>query len=948
MIAKIIAYGRDRDEALARLRRAMRETDGRHRGRRHQQELHPRPARPARGRSTARADTGWIDRVRGEGRLVAHASTPASRWSSPASRPTRRPRRVERTRLLETARGGRPQVQHDVGPRGRPQAARHGLQGHRLPHRAAPLPGGRRRAERPASSRVEADLERIGALREPAHRRRPVATAWSPPSHGPVQLVEVDGVTHRVSRDEGGVLRSPAPALVVATPARGRRRGRRRRAGARARVHEDGDGAARAVRGPAQGAARRHRQPGRDRRRRWSGSSPTGDAAEAAADAAAEAPDLDLPADVVDGDVAERAARGPGRPAPRCCSATTSTRGHETRTLAGYLAARDELAAAGRSPRHRRDGPADRLRRLRRAEPQPAGRRGGARREPGAQPARALPHLPADPRPRARRPARRLPSGGSSGCCGHYGVDRPRAQPRPSRGRCSGSSSPSSARPPRCRWPPRSCSAGSSSRPRRRRPTPPPASCSTGWCPPPSCASRSSATWPAASGSAGSTSRSSTRTARRCSGRWATSSTRSTRCPTAPSAPPGSTPSPRSPSDRALPRRAAAAAACPRASRCWTCSSSGTTASTSCRPARDHRRRPRRSRPPTTTLDERDSHLVSARSARSTSSADGTALSRLLADLVADRAGRPPGRRRPLPALGRPAGRPGARRPPSLAARLAGMPFASQVRRVAVGVVPDDDREVGYFTFRPQPDGSMDEDRPVRDVHPMVGRRLNLWRLRDFELTRLEAPEDVLLLHAVAAGNPQDQRLVALAQVRQLVVVRDETGKVTALPHVERALANCLEAIRRARATLGAGARLDTNHVWLHIWPPVEADLDQLTALQGKVAPDDRRRRHRGGAHRGRDRRARTATPCRSARASPTSRARASPSRSTSRRRPGSRRSTTTPRRSCGPVVVALVYPYELRGDGRRHRWVGAGATTSTTRVGSCRSTGRTARTPPA
>ena len=36
--------------------------------------------------------------------------------------------------------------------------------------------------------------------------------------HGPVHVVEVDGVTHRVSRDEGGVLRAPAPALVVATP----------------------------------------------------------------------------------------------------------------------------------------------------------------------------------------------------------------------------------------------------------------------------------------------------------------------------------------------------------------------------------------------------------------------------------------------------------------------------------------------------------------------------------------------------------------------------------------------------------------------------------------------------------------------------------------------------------------------------------------------------------
>ena len=76
---------------------------------------------------------------------------------------------------------------------------------------------------------------------------------------------------------------------------------------------------------------------------------------------------------------------------------------------------------------------------------------------------------------------------------------------------------------------------------------------------------------------------------------------------------------------------------------------------------------------------------------------------------------------------------------------------------------------------------------------------------------------------------------MALAQVRQLVVVRDEHGRVTALPHTERAMANCLEAIRRARAARGAaGARLDMNHVWVHIWPPVEADLDQLTALRAR------------------------------------------------------------------------------------------------------------------
>src|SRR5208282_2334537 len=53
MIAKIIAYGRDRDQALGRLRRALAETTVIIEG-------------------DATADTGWIDRVRGEGGLATH------------------------------------------------------------------------------------------------------------------------------------------------------------------------------------------------------------------------------------------------------------------------------------------------------------------------------------------------------------------------------------------------------------------------------------------------------------------------------------------------------------------------------------------------------------------------------------------------------------------------------------------------------------------------------------------------------------------------------------------------------------------------------------------------------------------------------------------------------------------------------------------------------------
>jgi acetyl-CoA carboxylase carboxyltransferase component len=168
---------------------------------------------------------------------------------------------------------------------------------------------------------------------------------------------------------------------------------------------------------------------------------------------------------------------------------------------------------------------------------------------------------------------------------------------------------------------------------------------------------------------------------------------------------------------------------------------------------------------------------------------------------------------------------------------LRSLPFARKVRRTAVAVCRGTERPVLYFTFRPVEDGVLEDDL-VRGVHPMVGRRLNLWRLRDFEITRLDAPEDVLLYLCVAPGNPADKRLIALAQVREMAVVRDGDGHVTSLPHAERAVANCLEAIRRARAARGpAGLLLDMNHVFLHIWPAINAPLDELTAMQATMTP---------------------------------------------------------------------------------------------------------------
>ena len=78
--------------------------------------------------------------------------------------------------------------------------------------------------------------------------------------------------------------------------------------------------------------------------------------------------------------------------------------------------------------------------------------------------------------------------------------------------------------------------------------------------------------------------------------------------------------------------------------------------------------------------------------------------------------------------------------------------------------------------------GGFEEERVTRGLHPMIARRLHLWRLANFDVTRLPAVEDVHLFHCAAHENPSDERLVALAEVRDLTPVRDGSGRLRRCP----------------------------------------------------------------------------------------------------------------------------------------------------------------------
>src|SRR5664280_997791 len=210
MVAKIIAWGRDRPEAMARLRVALRETTVVVKGGTTTKSFlvelldHPEVI-------NGTADTGWLDRagLTDEPRVAAYADAAllyvaADVYESEEA--------LERDAFLRSARGGRPRANHEVG-----REVELGYQGQTYALNVAQISPRRYRIEVNGTV-AEVELERLSAFESRltiGDRRHHIVANQGPAGH----LVEVDSVSHRVSRDEGGMVRSPAPAVVVAVRA---------------------------------------------------------------------------------------------------------------------------------------------------------------------------------------------------------------------------------------------------------------------------------------------------------------------------------------------------------------------------------------------------------------------------------------------------------------------------------------------------------------------------------------------------------------------------------------------------------------------------------------------------------------------------------------------------------------------------------------------------------
>jgi acetyl-CoA carboxylase carboxyltransferase component len=164
--------------------------------------------------------------------------------------------------------------------------------------------------------------------------------------------------------------------------------------------------------------------------------------------------------------------------------------------------------------------------------------------------------------------------------------------------------------------------------------------------------------------------------------------------------------------------------------------------------------------------------------------------------------------------------------------------FQRPIRRIVVAVGGNGHGICGMqiFTYPHGADG-YEEDKFFRGIHPMMAKRLHLWRLTNFKIERLPSVEDVYLLHGVANDNPKDERLFAVAEVRDLTPVRDDAGRIVHLPHLERMFAEALAGIRLYQSRRKSHQRLHWNRVLLYVWPPLYLDPEELHNFVQQLTP---------------------------------------------------------------------------------------------------------------
>ncbi len=166
--------------------------------------------------------------------------------------------------------------------------------------------------------------------------------------------------------------------------------------------------------------------------------------------------------------------------------------------------------------------------------------------------------------------------------------------------------------------------------------------------------------------------------------------------------------------------------------------------------------------------------------------------------------------------------------------------FPRPIRRIVVAVAgPGRGQGMGgmqHFVYR-FCQNAYQEEKLYCGLHPMMAKRVHLRRFSNFKIERLPSVEDVYLFHGTAYDNPKDERLFAVVEVRDLTPVRDEAGRIVQLPHLERMFAEAVAGIRRFQLKRAPHERLFWNRILLYVRPPFLFKQEELKLVLDRLGP---------------------------------------------------------------------------------------------------------------
>jgi len=181
----------------------------------------------------------------------------------------------------------------------------------------------------------------------------------------------------------------------------------------------------------------------------------------------------------------------------------------------------------------------------------------------------------------------------------------------------------------------------------------------------------------------------------------------------------------------------------------------------------------------------------------------------------------------------------GARTDPAAVAARLEQSFVGKTLpcRLSLALVGEDAAPI-YKTLEDGPEGPKIGENQY-DLHPEVAERLDIQRLRAFELERLPSDEGIYAFHGKSRDVAGDERVFVLADVQSHSAGEGHEVEPH-LPAFERAFNQATRCLRTNLQVRDPGRRLQWNRIALFVAPEIFLDPDTASALARRLAPATR------------------------------------------------------------------------------------------------------------